>query len=151
MVSIHGYISGTSDISRRRCHRRRVSSSSLPKTNVRTSIVNKGRISDQLTPTTVCLYRTSRSRQVKNKNSSLKRQRSRQYCCSTRSALMTSSDIINSHVLSFFEFHAVHDRVSEIVPSSFIACAKYEDGPSGRTQRSSQTPLYPDPPPRGDW
>src|ERR1700722_16809471 len=34
MVSIHGYISGTSDISRRRCHRPRVSSSSLPKANV---------------------------------------------------------------------------------------------------------------------
>src|SRR5579859_1906475 len=34
VVSIHGYISGTSNISRRRCHRRRITSRSPPKTSV---------------------------------------------------------------------------------------------------------------------
>src|SRR6202041_96242 len=34
MVSIHGYISGTSDISGRKCHRRRVASRSPPKMSI---------------------------------------------------------------------------------------------------------------------
>src|SRR5262245_36910212 len=38
---------------------------SLPKTSVRTTIVRMGRISDQATPTTVCLYRTRMSRQAR--------------------------------------------------------------------------------------
>src|SRR4029077_20989962 len=35
---------------------------SFPKTIVRTTIVRTGRMSDQAMPTTVCLYRTRRSR-----------------------------------------------------------------------------------------
>src|ERR1700690_687436 len=38
---------------------------SFPKTTVSTTMVRRGRMSDQATPTKVCLYRTSRSRQAR--------------------------------------------------------------------------------------